>query len=342
MNLNLCSALLSGCRFWFFYILHVDSGCPVENSLSWKASPYLYPCAVQHSIVAGAVAFQMHRNTSAAHAHAVDAPPSAVRDVIEDAAVVMTTAPVDCDKAHRGIFLGLLVVVLTLVAVGCFFVLGAAEAVTVARSGGEYFRDRYGAYRYSGLIFVITELLLVALSTVAVLIGYARFRSLRFSSGHHRVETALLVFALSGVTAMETFHAIATVSSIGTPPGGGGDAVGLLLAAGTSVAQCFQVLLQTVFLSDALRRSVRTQGQARLKPGRESVSFLLLCNVALLLVSVFETGKTDYKRIHRTFYGLLAWSAISHVTGPVRVFYRFHSAVCLAEIWTGAYRIKEK
>lgn len=243
----------------------------------------------------------------------------------------MTTAQVDCDKAHKGLFLGLLVVVLTLVAVGCYFVFGAA--------GEGYFRDGYGAYRYSGLIFVLTELSLVVLTTVAVIIAFARFRRLRFSPGQIRVETSLLVFALSGVTAMESFHVISTLSSVRTP---GEDAVGLLLAACTSIAQFFQVLLQTVFLADALRRSVRTQGQSRLKPGRESVSFLLLCNLALLLISVFETEKVDYNRLNRIFYGHLAWSAISHVTAPVHVFYRFHSAACLAEIWTRAYRVKEK
>lgn len=285
----------------------------------------------------------MHRNISTAHAQRVDsrAPPPALppqhdntsaRDVTDnDDGVAMATAQVNCDKAHKGLFLGLLVVVLTLVAISCYFVFGA---------GRGYFRSPDDADFYSGFIFFFTELALLLLSTFAIVLGFAQFRRLRFSpAGGDQPETALLVFALSGVIAMKSFHSVAAVSSMTRAterdlPG--------LLAVVTAAVVLVQVLLQTVFLADTLRRSVQSAAQRRTKPGRAVVTFLLLCNAALLVVSVFESEKAEYGRVYAPFYGHLAWSAIRHLTVPVHIFYRFHSVVCLSEIWTKAYRIKEK
>lgn len=322
-------------------------GCVVEKNLSWKTSPYLFPFSVQYSLIAVAIVCQMHRNISTAHAQqrvesrVPPLPPqhdnSSTRDVTDDDGGVATaTAQVNCDKAHKGLFLGLLVVVLTLVAVSCYFVFGA---------GRGYFRGPDDADFYSGFIFFFTELALLLLATVAVVLGFVQFRRLRFSpvgpgGAGDQPETALLVFALSGVIAMKSFHSVAAVSAmaIRAPerdlPG--------LLAVVTAAAVLVEVLLQTVFLADTLRRSVQSAAQRRAKPGRAVVTFLLLVNAALLVVSVFESEKAEYERVYAPFYGRLAWSSIRHLTVPVQIFYRFHSVVCVSEIWTNAYRIREK
>ena len=236
---------------------------------------------------------------------------------------------VDCDKAHKGLFLGLLVVVLTLVAVSCYFVFGAGTA---------YFYSIDDALFYSGFIFFVTELSLLALSGGAVVIGFVRFRRLRFIPiPGDRLETALLIFALAGVIAMKCFHGVSAASSIRSR----GDIVGILSAV-ASTALLVEVLLQTVFIVDALRRCVQSPVQQQRKPGRAIVTFLLLCNLALVVVSVFEVKKTENARIHAVFYGDLAWSVISHLTVPVHVYFRFHSVVCLSEIWNNAYKVRDK
>lgn len=299
----------------------------------------------------------MHRNispantnttTSSAHAHCTDesrgAPANddntSARDVINDDVILRSPSvvgggggspagAVDCDKAHKGLFLGLLVVVLTLVAISCYFVFGTGTA---------YFYSAQDAVFYSGFIFFFTEVALLVLSSCAVVVGFVRFRRLRFIPiPADRLETALLIFALAGVIAMKCFHGVSAVSSILSP----GDTVGVLSTVASAVL-LIEVLLQTVFIVDALRRCVQSPVQQQRKPGRALVTFLLLCNVALVVVSVFEVKKTENGRIHAAFYGELAWSVISHVTVPVHIYFRFHSVVCLSEIWDNAYKVRDK
>jgi hypothetical protein len=38
------------------------------------------------------------------------------------------------------------------------------------------------------------------------------------------------------------------------------------------------------------------------------------------------------------YYDAQAWSIIQAFTSPLSVFYRFHSSVCLADIWQEAYQ----
>ena len=78
----------------------------------------------------------------------------------------------------------------------------------------------------------------------------------------------------------------------------------------------------------------------RQKPGREVVTFLLICNLAMWCINTFETSRSDAhpKQLH--FFGFWAWTIISHVSMPLAIFYRFHCTVCLCEIWKRAYKYK--
>ena len=80
--------------------------------------------------------------------------------------------------------------------------------------------------------------------------------------------------------------------------------------------------------------------QLRDKPGREVVTFLLICNLALWSIHVFETSRSDAHPHQLHFFGFWAWTIISHVSMPLAIFYRFHSTVCLCEIWKRAYKYK--
>lgn len=38
-----------------------------------------------------------------------------------------------------------------------------------------------------------------------------------------------------------------------------------------------------------------------------------------------------------SFFLQEAWTLLSHMTLPLALFYRFHSSVCLVDIWKGGY-----
>lgn len=108
----------------------------------------------------------------------------------------------------------------------------------------------------------------------------------------------------------------------------------------TSLASIIQTACQTMFILDASRRNAATASQQNKKPGREIVTFLLVANLAMWAISTLEKSRAESHPIQLNFYGLWAWTIITHVSMPLAIFYRFHSTVCLCEIWKRAYKMK--
>lgn len=115
------------------------------------------------------------------------------------------------------------------------------------------------------------------------------------------------------------------------------DTILVLLSASASL---IQTTCQTLFILDASKRSCITQEQFRKKPGRETITFLLVTNLAMWAINTLEKSRADSHPIQLHFYGLWAWTIITHVSMPLAIFYRFHSTVCLCEIWKRAYKMK--
>lgn len=38
-----------------------------------------------------------------------------------------------------------------------------------------------------------------------------------------------------------------------------------------------------------------------------------------------------------SYYGYYLWNILNHICLPLTMFYRFHSSVCLVEIWNNAF-----
>lgn len=98
-----------------------------------------------------------------------------------------------------------------------------------------------------------------------------------------------------------------------------------------------QVLIQTPFILDGLRRCSNSKDLRHEKPGRELVTFLIVSNVAMWITSTFEVKSHGYQDDRYGFYGYELWSIIGHMCIPLMMFYRFHSSVCLVDIWKFAY-----
>ena len=66
-----------------------------------------------------------------------------------------------------------------------------------------------------------------------------------------------------------------------------------LMAFLASLATLVQTTLQTVFILDASSRFAYTNEQVKNKPGREVVTFLLVCNLAMWAINTLETNRAD-------------------------------------------------
>ncbi|CAB0020517.1 unnamed protein product [Nesidiocoris tenuis] len=99
-----------------------------------------------------------------------------------------------------------------------------------------------------------------------------------------------------------------------------------------------QVLIQTPFIIDGLRRCSNTKSLRKEKPGRELLTFLIVCNVTMWITETFEIkSHSDLSDPRSHYYGQFLWACITHLTFPLTMFYRFHSSVCMVDIWKSAY-----
>lgn len=106
------------------------------------------------------------------------------------------------------------------------------------------------------------------------------------------------------------------------------------------VLSFIQTCLQTMFVLDGWWRRCRNIEQTKTKPGREIITFLIVANMALWTINTLEKNRAEFKPSLLKFYGNWSWTIITHISMPLAIFYRFHSTICLFEIWKTAYKIK--
>uniref|UniRef100_A0A224XZ12 Putative conserved plasma membrane protein n=1 Tax=Panstrongylus lignarius TaxID=156445 RepID=A0A224XZ12_9HEMI len=172
----------------------------------------------------------------------------------------------------------------------------------------------------------------MALSIVAIVIGFIRVQGLKFRSDEQSdLNDILLRVSAFGLFVYAVFSVIAgSLTALVSEPN--------LLVMITGILSIFQVVLQLLFISDVSRRRVHLPEHDRSKPGRQVVTFLLIANVTMWIIYTFETQKVVANPVQLDFYGFLAWSMVQRITLPLCIFHRFHSAVTLAEIWKTSYK----
>lgn len=285
----------------------------IIGTLVQDASPFLFPCTIEYSLICAAILYVMWRSIS--------------RPIVKDMDPLQGTGhlpckrsphhySVDCARAHKGLFVGILILVLTIISLILFFVLiSRPEFVTLAVTEVN-----------------ICELTLYLTSTIATLVGMFQVRRLQYDiERSFELDDILLVGAQTGSFLYSTFTVISGHFTMRQ------DTILVTLAA---LASLIQTACQTMFILDASRRSAATPEHMRKKPGREIVTFLLVANLAMWAINTLEKSRAESHPIQLHFYGLWAWTIITHVSMPLAIFYRFHSTVCLCEIWKRAYKMK--
>jgi len=107
----------------------------------------------------------------------------------------------------------------------------------------------------------------------------------------------------------------------------------------TQICTMVQVIIQTALIIDGLRRCSDGQHNQVQRPGKNLITFLIVANLSLWLWETMEAKATgEYYHIRKKYYGAELWTIIAHTTLPLSIFYRFHSAVALADIWSSAYK----
>lgn len=250
---------------------------------------------------------------------------------------------VDCTKAHKGLFAGIVVVVLTIICLVLYFVLKDAEG-----------------YESAGrLVVSVCELSLNIITTIAVLAAFYQVRALKYLSKHggkrcsdvfclfcflllSDVLQALLV-RVAGLGLDNTLLVMAQVGvflyNLFSVLGYGAQETNARQLI-TEIIGLVQSICQTIFVLDSTRRRCSCPREYRRKPGRQMVTFLLVSNMAMWLVNTLEKSQASARPMLFVFYGKWTWTLIVHISMPLAIFYRFHSTICLFEIWKCCYKLK--
>ncbi|XP_074032261.1 proton channel OtopLc isoform X1 [Leptinotarsa decemlineata] len=285
------------------------------KSIYVDISPYLYPFSVEYSILVVGVLYLVWQNIGMCNVENENEAstsqcrtPAGNSENTEGNVVVH----VDCQSSNKGLFGGFAVLVVTIVCCILFFV--------------AVYLDKGKKTEMGLMINSSASLVILATMIFACIIGYRQITKLDLNSSHHNLLDDVLLFICIPAFFLNGIFSIIPAIINGNVLG----YVGLIV-------ESFQVLSQTVFILDGLRRSSNTRKLRKNKPGRELVTFLVISNIALWLMETFEVKAYWLKDQRYEFYGKELWTILGHTCLPLMMFYRFHSSVCFGDIWKYAY-----
>lgn len=286
-------------------------GCHMNSLMSdvvETSSSYLYPCTIEYSLICAGILYVMWRNIGKRG----QVPEEVTNE--EESKAKSQRMTVDCSRSSRGLFLGIFILVGTVITMITFFVLIRSNSYLSTAVKLEHLS--------AVVIYVVTS--------IAVVLAFHRMQMLRINSEREiDLEESLLLLGLGGLYVYAFLSIISATLKEGPLD---------YLVVLSSVFRMFQGSLQTVFLLSGMRKSSWRREQERQKPGREYVTFLLVSNIAMWGLNTFEIQRSHANPVQLEFFGPVAWTIFNHLSVPLTIFFRFHSTVCLSNIWKSAWK----
>nr|CAD7257115.1 unnamed protein product [Timema shepardi] len=307
-------------------VSHYCYGPPQMAIIRDNFSPYLYPFTIEYSIIVAGILYVIWHNIGhqnehgGGEDHSDDEASAGATDLHSDAPIhsgVISSnmfLSADCRSSNKGFFAGMIALLIAIVNILLHF-------ISISTDDGMI---RVGKYFNVGTLLG----LLLSMMIAVVWAYFVYFRKLDVN--HHPISLLddILLFIC-----MPAFFLYIIASLAATIFYGG------IVFSIVHIVMIVQVLIQTPFIIDGLRRCCNSQSLRKRKPGRELITFLIVVNVAMWISETFDVKSVDKLDLRYDFYGKGLWSIIKHVTVPLIVFYRFHASVCLVDIWQSAYEI---
>ncbi|XP_014244934.1 otopetrin-2-like isoform X2 [Cimex lectularius] len=316
--------------------------CLNTNTLGqlWTSSmPFLYPFIVQFSLIAAGVTYVMGQNVGRdriSHMKTHSKKCTTNNNIMMNGKLCQTscihdahhyrTSQIDCTGASKGLFLGLLCLVASIVVIIIFLVVKEDEG----------FPAETLFWITSGTLGII-----LFLSVVVTVPGLVQIRKLAHTGKSPMLLDGLLTaVSLGGVQLYSIFGIVVGASSIYVAPPHSIEQRQHIMLLTLSTLQLVQSVAQSTLIEEGLRRGAITRYQLLTTPARQVITFLLCSNMALWALDSFVTQSWLSQELQLKFMGVLAWGVISRIALPLLVFYRFHSSVLLLEIWQHTYSKK--
>ncbi|XP_014235078.1 uncharacterized protein LOC106657895 isoform X1 [Trichogramma pretiosum] len=303
---NICEWLQALVEETQYEMEQLEHSLERDNSIFIKllrdASPFLFPCTIEFSLICAVILFEMWKRIDQRKHAEANAHLIGGRSVHQ--------LSIDCGSAHRGLFGGILVVAATVLSLIMFFVLRE----TNPQMAIEQVTSLEAAIQTAGMIASVG--------------GALKLRSLdhRNTKPPH-LDSTLLTAAQAGVYLHCIFGAVGSILTRGPT---------WIICLAANFLALLQSTTQTILIQIAWRRRSRSNE----KPGKELITFLIVVNIAMWAVNSLEKSRAGVRPDHLEFFGIWAWTIITHLSIPLAIFYRFHSAICLFEVWKSCYKYR--
>lgn len=204
--------------------------------------------------------------------------------------------PLDWSSSSFGLFTGLLSLVALIINLIVYFALvnqvrhtQLYNAITIC---GIYFLSKYSSAkenytRVGILVNNLTDTIINIFMILAMLIGFFQIRHLDFQEATEAETDTTMIVTAFGMFAYSTFTIIAGLLNENNlyEPGE--------LIATNGIVELVQVQIQLLFITDLRHRRMIGNDSTEAKPGRQIVTFLLVCNLGLWITYNFEMQKVN-------------------------------------------------
>ncbi|XP_023930679.1 otopetrin-1-like [Lingula anatina] len=303
----------------------------IFEQLAEQATPFLYPCAVEFNLIVAGFLYIIWRSVGKSHQHG-----TAQNEDHAHHTRAGVFERIDCSNSTIGFLLGIVILIYGVAAI--VFFMAYDEDKTL-----DYKMRHFALLFYQTMHVVTSALMCVALGAMFLFLRRLDFDRQKDIA----LDRTLLIVSLTGLFALAIFNAISAVAfdtdaspskKLFEDEDEGTDIAPFHLTFTIAVFQILEAMMQTACILDGLRRRPGPKRVSNtVKQGRQFITFLLVCNVSLWILSTFEVKCPQTSPVSLLLYHGLGWCIISHISMPMVIFFRFHSAACMFEIWKEAF-----
>lgn len=321
----------------------ICSSKAIISNESLRALPYLYPFTIQYNIILASIWYMIWSNIGKVKDRSLftesyekdllhkfrifnDDDDETEQDNDNDGGRSSLLLTVDCHASNKGLFLGLAILLIILITVIIFF-------STIHKDVSTHF----------GVVIYTLQILLLTLSCFVIIpIAYYQMRNqLDVVNYKHRNNSFMMMDDILILIPIPFYFIHYTCSAIASLMINNSMECNNLTLIGIDILTIIQVMIQSPFIVDNLRRCSNNPSVRFRKPGRELVTLILILNVTLWILNTLELKTVEEYHATHEYFGEFFTMILSHTTLPMMLFYRFHSSVCLSHIWKYAYEKDE-
>ena len=191
----------------------------------------------------------------------------------------------------------------------------------------------------TGLFFGILVMLLTIISLITYfiyIVVIAIYVELNYYKFSHKLEESfsynaiLEVVGLAGIYTYDFYSIIAILDN-----GLSSEVENISMA--IHILSVLESTLQSVLIINALNMYTKQSFYKKKMPARSLITLLILIDVSLWLTSTLSIKKYEMNEMQLEYYNIVFWSITSSIATPLAIFFRFHSSVCLSDIWKTLY-----